>query len=298
MTPEQVLDRVASRAHGIVTLEEARDAGLTPGEVRHRVEVGSLIREHRGTFRVGHRAPDHRARYMAAVKACGRRSALDGFAGCHLLALIDREPEIVEVVAPSTRRVPGLRVRESRNREIRSRIVDGIPVVYPARALLSVASRLDQEQLAAACHVAQVRYRVTPAAVDVELGGLRGPAGTRRLQRLLFGDDPLVLSRMEKEFVRLLRGNHLPLPNLNRLVASRRTDCHWPDYRLIVELDSYQFHNSRQSWRRDRRREAEARARGEELLRFIWEDIFVDRSEMMRELRGRLRRPPPGRVPA
>ncbi len=52
---EQVLDRIGSRAHGVVTREHLLAAGVTAKEIRHRIEVGALIRVHRGVYRVGHR---------------------------------------------------------------------------------------------------------------------------------------------------------------------------------------------------------------------------------------------------
>src|SRR5207247_2961603 len=35
-------------------------------------------------------------------------------------------------------------------------------------------------------------------------------------------------------------------------------------------LDSYRFHHSRHAWEQDRRRDREARARGDELRRYTW----------------------------
>ncbi|HZG48435.1 MAG TPA: type IV toxin-antitoxin system AbiEi family antitoxin domain-containing protein [Thermoleophilaceae bacterium] len=68
---EQIAAGLASRAHGIVTRSELIEAGLSAEEVRHRLRIGALIRQHRGVYRVGHRAPSVEALYMAAVKACG-----------------------------------------------------------------------------------------------------------------------------------------------------------------------------------------------------------------------------------
>jgi hypothetical protein len=52
-----------------------------------------------------------------------------------------------------------------------------------------------------------------------------------------------------------------------------------------VELDSYRFHSSRHAWELDRRRDREARARGDELRRYTWGDVFGQPEPMLAELR-------------
>jgi hypothetical protein len=64
----------------------------------------------------------------------------------------------------------------------------------------------------------------------------------------------------------------LPLPLTNRPAGGRRVDCRWPEHQLTVELDGYRFHNSRHSWEQDRRREREARARGDDFRRYTYGD--------------------------
>jgi hypothetical protein len=59
---ERILDWVGSAAHGVVTREHLLQEGVTANEIRSRLEIGTLIREHRGVYRVGHRAPSVEAR--------------------------------------------------------------------------------------------------------------------------------------------------------------------------------------------------------------------------------------------
>ena len=108
---------------------------------------------------------------------------------------------------------------------------------------------------------------------------------------VIHGDVPAILSKLEAGFRKLLRDARLPLPVMNRPAGAYWVDCRWPDHRLTAELDSYQFHNSRHSWKQGWKREREARARGEEFRRYIWEDVFGHADETVRELRGLLRSP-------
>lgn len=73
-----------------------------------------------------------------------------------------------------------------------------------------------------------------------------------------------------------MRTEKFPLPVTNRPAGGRRVDCRWPAHRLTVELDGYQFHNTRHSWEQDRLREREARARGDDFRRYTYRDIFED----------------------
>ena len=65
-------------------------------------------------------------------------------------------------------------------------------------------------------------------------------------------------------------------------------DCGWPEHRLTIELDGYRYHHSRHAWEQDRRREREARARGDEFRRYTFGDAFEDPRFMLTELRGLL----------
>ena len=95
----------------------------------------------------------------------------------------------------------------------------------------------------------------------------------------------MTLSVMEAHFLTLLRESNLALPETNRRAGGRRVDCRWPELRLTVELDSYSFHRSRHSWEQDRRREREARARGDEFRRYTFGDVCESPRLMLAELR-------------
>jgi very-short-patch-repair endonuclease len=93
---------------------------------------------------------------------------------------------------------------------------------------------------------------------------------------------------MERRFLALLCGERLPMPQTNKPAGSKRVDCRWPDIKLTVELDSYRFHNSRYAWEQDRRREREARARGDDLRRYSYADVCEAPALMLAELRALL----------
>ena len=113
--------------------------------------------------------------------------------------------------------------------------------------------------------------------------------GAKKLREVLSGDAQVTLSELERRFQDLLREAGLPLPKTNNRAGGRRVDCRWPDRRLTVELDSYRYHRSRHAWERDRRREREAHARGDEFRRYTHGDVLESPDAMLTELFALLR---------
>jgi hypothetical protein len=283
-TVESVIAQIAARSHGVVTRLELLAAGISPGEVRNRVERGLLIPIHRGVYRAGHTAPSREADYTAAVKACGDGALLAGRAAAHLWGLLKGPPPQPEVLAPTERRAPGITVRRGRRNHEDATRCRGIPVTTVPRTLVDLASSLPVVALGRACHEAGVLHETTPAQVEAVLDRRPTSPGAASLRRILHGDERVTLSRLESLFLVRLREAELPLPETNRPASGRRVDCRWPQQRLTVELDGYRYHRSRHAWGQDRQREREARARGDEFRRYTYADVIEDPRLMLREL--------------
>ena len=226
---------------------------------------------------------------MAAVLACGKGALLSGRSAAHLLGLLKGNPPSPEVTTRTERRVKGVRTRRSRRAQVRGTKWKRIPVTTVPQTLVDLAAVLDREELALACHEAGVRHRTTPRQVMAILDRHRSARGAARLRAVMLGDAKVTLSALERRFLKVLREVHLPQPETNRPAGGRRVDCRWPDRRLTVELDGYRYHHSRHAWEQDRRREREARARGDEFRRYTYGDVFEDRRLMISELQELLR---------
>jgi hypothetical protein len=113
----------------VVTRAELVRASITLDEIKHRLRTGALLREHRGVYRVGHRAPSIEARYLAAVLAAGDEACLSGRAAAFVYGLIKG--------------------------------------AAPPRT--DLAADLSLDALARACHEAAVRFSTTPAQVNAVL---------------------------------------------------------------------------------------------------------------------------------
>jgi very-short-patch-repair endonuclease len=295
-TVERILARIASDQHGVVARRDLLAAGVSRGEIERRVRSGALLLEYPGVYRVGHRAPSREARYLAAVKACGTGAVLSGRAAGHLHGLIKGRPPPPEVIARTERRIEGIPTQRSRTLDRRDVTeMQKIPVTTVSRTLVDLAAVLPAGALARACHEAGVLHGTTPAQVEAVLSRRPRSPGASALRSVLHGDVHVTLSTLERRFLERLLAAGLPLPQTNRPAGGRRVDCRWPAQRLTVEVDGYRYHRSRHAWEQDRRREREARARGDEFRRYTYGDVVEDPRFMLSELGRLLRRPSPAR---
>jgi very-short-patch-repair endonuclease len=288
-TVDEIIGRIASRQHGVVTRAQLLDAGVSEKEIKRRIERKALLRVHRGVYRVGHKAPSIEARYMAAVLACGEGAVLSGQAAGYLWGLIKGTAPPPEVTAPTNRRIKGIRTRRARRQDTEATTWRGIPITTVPRTLVDLSSMLSLDDLARACHEAGVKHHTTPRQVEEVLAKRPTAPGARKLRKVMSGDVHVTLSKVERKFLERLKEEELPLPITNKPAGSKRVDCRWPEHRLTVELDSYRYHSSRHAWELDRRREREARARGDEFRRYTHDDVLETPDQMLRELSALLR---------
>jgi predicted transcriptional regulator of viral defense system len=283
---DEIVAWIASRQHGVVTRSQLLAAGISARSIEKRLDKGSLIRVHRGVYRVGHVAPSLEADYMAAVLACGERAVLSGRAAARLLGLIRNSPAPApEVTAAKARCVEGVITHQERDGTNDGTTWKAIPVTTPARTLVDLAGALHPGELSRAVHEAGIRHGTSPDEVEEVLRRRPNAKGAAALRRVLWGDQGKTLSRLEREFLQVLRKHDLPLPVTNRLAGGRLVDCRWPERNLTVELDSYRYHRSRHAWELDRKRERQAYARGDDFRRYTWRDVVEHPAPTLRELR-------------
>jgi very-short-patch-repair endonuclease len=288
-TVDEKIGRIARSQHGVVTRKQLLEAGITIKELKGRLRRKTLLRVHPGVYRVGHRAPSIEARYMAAVLACGEGALLSGLAAAHLWGLTRGTAPPPEVIAPTERRVKGVKTRRKRRSTERGTTCRGIPVTTVPSTLVDISSLLPSPDLARACHEAGVKYGTTPSQVEAVLATRPTAPGSKKLRKVLSGDERVTLSALERRFLKLLDEGNIPLPETNRSASGRRVDCRWPGHNLTVELDSYRYHRSRHAWEQDRKREREARARGDEFCRYTHDDVLDTPEQVLGELRVLLR---------
>ena len=160
-----------------------------------------------------------------------------------------------------------------------------ILVTTPALTLIDIATKLDNNRLAAAVNQADkldlVDLENLRAAVDQSprrpgIGALRA-----LLDRHTFVHTD---SELERLFLPLAREAGLSMPETQCLVAGHRVDFFWPDLGLVVETDGLRYHRTPAQQARDRLRDQAYTAAGLTPLRFTHAQVRFDPDHVRRTL--------------
>jgi very-short-patch-repair endonuclease len=164
----------------------------------------------------------------------------------------------------------------------------GIPVTSVARTLLDLAEAVSPTQLQRAYEAAERLELLDMRGLDAVLERGSGRRGVG-LVRALADYDPTAAARarseLERRFLDLVRAAELPTPLVNTYVEGLEVDAHWPAARLVVELDSYEFHRGRLAFERDRAKIARLRLAGYEVLPLTDRLLRQERDWVVQSLR-------------
>jgi very-short-patch-repair endonuclease len=261
---------IAKRQHGVVSVGQMREVGISDHAVRARVLAGHLHRVHRGVYAVGHLGLSARGRWLAAVLAVGRgphrdgMSVLDhwGAAVSHRSAaalwelLPVRDSPVDAIVSGTGGRAMRAGIRVHRSISLLATEVTlrhGIPVTTPRRTIADLrgagpgrrAGKIPAWELRKAIRQANV--------IGLPLGEKDAAERTR--------------SDLEGDFLAICRRHRLPRPEVNVLIGPCLVDFLWPEERLVVETDSYLYHRGQVTFQDDRQRELELMRLGYVVLR-------------------------------
>ena len=281
----------ADRQHGNITRRQLIALGLSRNQIAYRVKVGRLHPVHRGVYAVGRPARTALERASAAVLACGPGAALSHLSALALWHVADW-PWGVSVTAPDDRRRREIRVHTSerlQRRDFRREV--GIRVTSPARTLMDCAPLLSQGALSRAVNEAVRRKLVRRSDLaDVVQRFPRHP-GARLLRRFIDMKGGPTRSQWEDAFPAFCRRFGLPEPLMAAKVAGYTVDALFTEEKVIVELDSWAFHQSRESFEGDRERDATTLASGHVTIRLTWrrmmEAAATEAARLDRILRAR-----------
>ena len=276
------------------------------GAIRRRLESGRLYLLHRGVYAVGHPEVSQEGMWLAGVFGAGKGAVLSHRSAAALWLLLPPCPTTVEVTVPTARSPRGVVAYESRLPANEITEHKGIPVTTLPRTLLDLAAVVPRPAVARAFREAQTkprlgegqaRPRLTLDALAALLDRHPGRRGNTTIRAMLadagFGTG-VTRSELEAAFTRFLRRYSLPPPRRNvymRVVGLElEADCLWPESRVIVELDSRQFHDTATAFEQDRARDRALAAHGWTVIRVTWRQLHRDELQLARDLRRLLRR--------
>jgi very-short-patch-repair endonuclease len=272
-TAERSLSELAARQQGMVSTPQLAAHGIDREVIGRLVASGWLTRMHVGVYRVGAFSGPF-GDEMAALLACGPRSALSHRTSLHLWAIRERVGP-VEVIVPGGRATAS--VRWKRAPLPPGDVVErhGMRVTTPARTLTDIAGTTTPRELARLVEEAQRLKLVTPGELAAAVERARGRTGVGRLKTILLSaaEPAFTRSEAERRLLELVREAGLPRPLTNVNVAGYEVDFLWPQHRLVVEVDGYEFHRSREAFERDRARDAALLVAGFRVLRVTWRQL-------------------------
>jgi hypothetical protein len=256
----------------VVAHRQLIELGLSRSAIQRRVRNGRLHCLYRGVYAVGHRSVGRHGRWMAAVLACGPAAVLSHRDAAALFGLRPNNRSVIEVTAPRTRRGgAGVQVHRARHPHPEDRAVqDGIPVTSLARTLLDLAEVVNARQLERAFDEADRRGLFDLRALERLRAQSRGRHGLKPLARVIEEkrpEPPMTRSEFENAFLDLCHAHGLPRPSTNLWIAGHEVDAVFQAERVVVELDSYAFHRSREAFETDRERDAAMHIAGYRPLR-------------------------------
>jgi very-short-patch-repair endonuclease len=123
---------------------------------------------------------------------------------------------------------------------------------------------LTPHQLTRALNEAQVQRLVTTAELTTLL--TRYP-GRRTSPLTPERGATTTRSHLEDDFTRFLKRHKLPLPERNQQIAGHEVDAVYREQKLVIELDSRQFHTTPRAFETDRDRDADLLNAGFSTLR-------------------------------
>jgi very-short-patch-repair endonuclease len=291
-----IVAEIAARQHGIVSIGQLHGAGLDKHQVRHRVRTGRLHRLHRGAYAVGHTAPSHRRRWMAAVIAC-RRNPNEGGGRIDVACSSDDtagDPEVASAAGKTTTVLDywgaALSHRSAAELWALLRARDGsIDVLVPGsggkknrrgiRLHRSLSLPPADVTLRSGIPVTTPARTIADLRRTVAAPGKSGSIAPKELRRAIRQADVLGLpigdegkqdrtrSDLEGDFLQLCRRHRLPAAEVNVRIGPHLVDFLWRDRGVVVETDGYDYHRGRVAFQDDRARVLDLRARGFDVIR-------------------------------
>ncbi|MBV9606047.1 MAG: type IV toxin-antitoxin system AbiEi family antitoxin domain-containing protein [Solirubrobacterales bacterium] len=263
---------MAARQQGCITRQQLLGLGLDDAAIAYRVKIGRLYRVFRGVYSVGRPPGSPQEWASAAVLACGAGAALSFGSAMALWGYWRQWDRPYEVTVVGDRRTSGIRVHRSttlHRRDVTTQL--GIRVTTPARTIFDISPRLTDKAfkrtVSNALHSPWLTEDQLAEAVVLH------PIlpGAKRAAALVGLPGTPTRSAWEDDFPTFCARHGLPTPVMGARVCGYIVDALFMAERVIVELDSREYHMNAIAFETDRERDAETLAHGFVTLRMTWE---------------------------
>ena len=282
MDPEGALLELAARQHHVFTHHQAVALGVPPRTVRRRVETKRWRVLYRGVYATVE-LPGWEQPVTASCFACGPDASASHSSAEAIWEFTD-VVDVPHVTVPATtyREHRGITVhRSGRLDAVRH---NGFRVTHPMRTLLDLTPLRPEETIERYLDAAHRRGLVAIRRFQEYLNepSIARRPGAALLRELLSFRDPdrPIESDLETLLFRPLRTSGLPVPVVQHWVETRhgrkRVDLAYPEHKLALEADSWEYHGTFAAFESDRARRRDLVALGWNTLPFTWKQLRAD----------------------
>jgi very-short-patch-repair endonuclease len=281
----------------VVSRWQLDQAGVGKNAISARLQAGRLHRLHAGVYAVGHRVIPKQGWWIAAVLASGPDALLSHHTAAALWGLRGYSGGAIHVTVPR-KSTSSKRIRRHLSHvppDERSE-KEGIPTTSVHRTIFDLAATTSIDDVIAMIKEAEYLNLWDRLSLWDLLERYPAKRGSRNLRSALqrITEEPTGRKRseLEKRFAPFLRRHNLPLPRFNDWIAldpkPYRADCHWPQRRLIVELDGWDGHSTRSAFQDDRARDRALKVAGYSVIHLTWAQLDSEPAQVVADLHALL----------
>lgn len=260
----------------MASLAELHGLGFSKREVAARVQQRRLTKLSRGVYRVGPGRLTQPGRFRAALLAGGEGAVLFARSAAALHGVRPDSRELVDIATPKPRRNrDGARIHYVPLDPEDITVVDGFAVTTVARTLLDLAAT-HPSHVTRAMIRAERQFLFDLFAIEGAIARARRHRGRRAVEKALSEYHPkahLTKSFAELAYLLLITKHDLPTPLVNQHpLLDEEVDFHWPELRLVIEIDGPD-HDTAYQRAKDHARDELLRSRGWDVVRFSVADL-------------------------
>jgi hypothetical protein len=286
---------VADRQYGVLSRTQALDCGLSRRALERLVRDGDWVRVAPGVYRIA--GATHRyQRYMILSLWLGDRGVLSHTSAAVLWRLRGIREHEIEVTVTTSRRLSGRKTVMHQVQildEADITCIEGIRTTTACRTICDLAGTVPHKELEIAVDDGLRRGLFSLARLRWQLKRSgRGRKGLSLLAKIIDGRDPSFrpTTPLETRIGRILLLSEFVPPVTQFEVVDggdfvARFDFAWPECKVGIECESYEWHSGRAAWRRDTTRFNDLLPLGWRAFRATDEDAR-DPAALLRTLSG------------
>ena len=224
--------RYARSQHGVLTLVQLAEVGLSARAVSHRVATGRLHRVYRGVYAVGE--PSREGRWMGALLASRGDAVLSHRSAAALWGIHDDGATVHVTRAGRAFRAPrGIEAHSGSALERGDRAVrEGIPCTSLPRTLIDLATQVDRRALTRAIDRAEELRVFDLHSLRATLAHERGRRGVRAVSDVLatYAGPAMTRNEVETRFLSVVSRAGLKAPEVNVWIPLPEGGGYRPDF--------------------------------------------------------------------